>query len=299
MIPLQRSALLAAAISRSARSYTSRSNGAAFLNNLDFLAPAPSNPTSIKHSPPRDSSNREYLKSKVVEREPSILDSLDFSVSGALKSTSNTSIHNQFDRRTSSALKQTVDSFDDSVTIHSGKDKRPPLDRPRRDEEIDSQWIRLITPDGNQGEKRLSWALKSFDRTQYFLVEVSPHPKLPICKLVSKKELYEKNKSSKMAKKANETVTKELQLNWGTDPHDLRHKLSKFKGFLEKGYRIDVQINGKKGKTTTQEERGLVFELVKSEFEPFGKYVKQPEWVKATTVTMALQGLNKSKKDKA
>src|SRR5690606_9202903 len=86
------------------------------------------------------------------------------------------------------------------------------LDRPRRDEEITSTWIQYISLEGNQGQKRLSHVLKSFDRTQYVLIEINSNVSPPICKLFSKKELYEKAKASKKAaKKQNSSVTKEFQ----------------------------------------------------------------------------------------
>ncbi|ORY91438.1 hypothetical protein BCR41DRAFT_376085, partial [Lobosporangium transversale] len=178
-----------------------------------------------------------------------------------------------------------------------GGSKRPVPDRPRRDEEIESTWIQYITPEGNQGEKQLRHVLKTFDRSQYVLVEVDSRARPPKCKLFSKKELYEKAKAAKQAKKTNELSTKELQLNWGTDPHDLAHKLAKSRAHLEKGHRLEIQINGKRGKSTTQEDRNAVMERVKIEFEPVSKYVRQPEWVSATTVTMLLQG-NTKKNDK-
>ncbi|KAG0246866.1 hypothetical protein BGX31_006930 [Mortierella sp. GBA43] len=177
------------------------------------------------------------------------------------------------------------------------KPRSAPSDRARRDEEIDSQWVQYISLEGNMGVKRLSSVLQSIDRSQYFLIEVNSRVDPPICKLVSKKELYQQAKALKQAKKANEQSSKELQLNWGTDPHDLEHKLAKFKAMLEKGHRLEIQINGKRGRNTTPEEREAVLEKVKAEFEPIAKYVKQPEWVKPTTVTMILHGIgNKAKK---
>lgn len=184
------------------------------------------------------------------------------------------------------------------------KDRRPVLDRPRRDEEIESQWIQFVTEEGQLGgQKTLSSVLKTFDRSKFFLIEVDSNANPPICKLFSKKEMFDKAKALRQAKKANTTPTKELQLNWGTDAHDLNHKLSKSRGFLEKGYRLEVQVNGRKGKSTTPEEREQVMARIKQEFEPVSKYVKNPEWVKATTVTMLLQGLapkvdKNSKKEK-
>ncbi|KAF9941115.1 hypothetical protein BGZ75_009251 [Mortierella antarctica] len=295
-------------------SYTTRSNGAAFLNNLDFLAPAPSSRTSasapsqsqsqllqpqrsnVRRPQPNQGGNRDFLRSPSASKAHAIDDiNSDGNNNGRQPSKRTGKFSSEDDSSWASERNRSAARRD--------LDKRPALDRPRRDEEINSPWIQYVTPEGNQGEKSLARVLRSIDRSQYFLVEVDAGAFPPICKLFSKKELYEKAKAAKQAKKANELSTKELQLNWGTDPHDLNHKLAKFRAFLEKGHRVEIQVNGKKGKSTTPPERELVMERIKAEFEPVSKYVKQPEWIKATTVTMMLQGMakksEKTKKQKA
>ncbi|KAF8942089.1 hypothetical protein BGZ47_006897 [Haplosporangium gracile] len=299
--------------------YTTRSSGAAFFNTLDFLAPTPSQPRSTNPSNSSNfrpnnnsngggnrSSNREFLRNSASPN--GILDGLNISLSSAGGNSSTSSPNHNNNRGpmkrplpgSAAGSKAAIPSSSSSSSFNNNasrsnnnNDKRAPLDRPRRDEEIDCQWIQFIGPEGNQGEKRLSSLLKTFDRSKYFLIEVDSSAQPPICKLFSKKELYEKAKATKQAKKANELSTKELQLNWGTDAHDLEHKLAKFRAFLEKGHRLEIQVNGKKGKSTTPQERELIMERIKNEFEPVSKYVKQPEWVKATTVTMLLQGTPK------
>ncbi|KAG0365841.1 hypothetical protein BC939DRAFT_479790 [Gamsiella multidivaricata] len=298
MIPFQRTAF---AISRTkyaalAASYTTRSNGAAFLNNLDFLAPAPtsrssaptpSQPTPFQETRKNTQQRQQPLQTSISRKSAKGTLSLDDSFDDLFPANSDTK-----------SFKGSFKRSDDRITAQRDQNSRPALDRPRRDEEIDLQWIQYISPEGNQGERRLSSVLKTFDRSQYFLVEVDPNARPPICKLFSKKELYEKAKAVKQAKKANEISTKELQLNWGTDSNDLTHKLSKFRAFLEKGHRLEVQVNGKKGRNTTPAEREAVLERLKAEFEPVSKYVKQPEWIKATTVTMLLQGVSPKKAQK-
>ncbi|KAF9924703.1 hypothetical protein FBU30_005373 [Linnemannia zychae] len=279
--------------------YTTHSKGAAFLNTLEFLTPAPSQPRSTQPSNSSNfrpngnnkSSNREFLRNSASANN-GFFDGLDLKVSGNKSSPPGThaNVHKSPLKRAPPHGSAAGGNAPKSDSDGERRRAPPPLDRPRRDEEIDSQWVQFIGLEGNQGEKRLTHVLRTIDRSKYFLVEVDPNARPPICKLFSKKELYEKSKASKQAKKANEISTKELQLNWGTDSHDLEHKLAKCKAFLEKGYRLDVQINGKKGRTTTQQDRDLVFERVKNEFEPISKYVKKPEWIKATTVTMLLQG---------
>ncbi|KAF9424617.1 hypothetical protein BGZ94_008024 [Podila epigama] len=352
-------------ISAGQRAYSNRSNGSAFLNNLEFLAPAakssshstktttgtaavghgpvsPSHPRAFQQSTPglvgssgsqgpRLSSNREFLKGQ-AEFRPDPFKSTFASKRATPASTSalfgsslmddlmkprrrivnnnnnnnNTNINdptsdlnieggdlflerNHRVSRTSSNVSKSNKHTFDGIDRY-GNDHRPPQDRPRRNEEIDSQWIQYVSLEGNQGQKQLSHVLRTIDRSEYHLVEVDASARPPVCKLMSKKELFEKAKAAKAAKKAN-VLTKELQLNWGTDENDLKHKLARCRGFLEKGHRLDIQINGRRGRIVTSTERDVLFERVKAEFEPISKYVKQPEWVKATTVTMLLQGV--------
>ncbi|KAG0267336.1 hypothetical protein BG011_006753 [Mortierella polycephala] len=292
--------------SSQATHYTTRSNGAAFLSSLDFLTPAPSQPNAFQQSKksfldrpqPNQSSNREFIRSRGSAHDA--LDGLGLSFSNAsgtkapLKKTVG---YSGFGSNLSNMSSQNATA---NYRPNANNDRRPLSDKHRRDEEIEAEWIQYITPEGNQGEKQLSRVLKSFDRSQYYLVEVDSRAQPPICKLFSKKELYMKAKAAKQAKKSNGTVTKELQLNWGTDSHDLSHKLPKFRAFLEKGCRLEIQVNGRKGKSSTQQERDMLMERIKAEFEPVSKYVRQPEWVKSTTVTMLLQGTPEAEKgDKA
>ncbi|KAF9350143.1 hypothetical protein BGX26_011637 [Mortierella sp. AD094] len=295
MIPIRCAAFTISRAWTSAQiaSYTTRSNGAAFLNNLDFLAPAPSRPRPAQQTKPNSfqwqqapqSSNKEISKGTpplaVNLDDLDDLDGLDSkNVKLPPKRANNAKL-------ASGEAKDSRGNKDDK----DGEGKGASLDRFRRDEEIRSPWIQYITPEGNQGQKRLAHALKSFDRSQYYLIEVDSSADPPVCKLFSKKALYKKAKEAKQAKKANVLTTKELQLHWGTDAHDLDHKLSKFRAFLEKGHRLEIQINGRKGKNTTAEERDAIMERVRAEFEPVSKYVRNMEWVKATSVTMLLQGV--------
>ncbi|KAK3825769.1 MAG: hypothetical protein J3Q66DRAFT_328542 [Benniella sp.] len=324
MLPVRRtvSVLLRSRCPVQVASYSTRSSGAAFLNRLDFLAPAQQQPQ--QHSQPPFQRNTDPWQNppplpSITEREfptkgsstSSPLKGDDISDLESSPLLDSSDAIDRVKRPPKRAFNKNRDAGGDNLSHINGRtdgdadddsdnDTTGPRsiipDRARRDEEINAQWIQYISNEGNMGVKRLSVVLQSIDRSQYFLVEVNSRTNPPICKLVSKKELYQKAKAEKHAKKANELSKKELQLNWATDPHDLDHKLAKFKSFLEKGYRVEIQINGKKGRNTTQQERDAVFEKVKAEFEPVAKYVKQPEWIKPTTVAMIFHGSNKVKK---
>ncbi|KAG0046940.1 hypothetical protein BGZ83_007910 [Gryganskiella cystojenkinii] len=339
MIPLCRSGLILFKASSSPApgqvivgraSYTSKSNGSAFLNSLDFLSPASSQPRnaavrpsatafqselggSFRPSKPELSSKREHRKTSPPPSAKgaagSILEGLELPLFGSNTPNKQYPRQSEGSKFLNQILTDTVNSNNrptgaglslgrGSITSRppsrniKEQQSRPILDRPRRDEEIESQWIQFVTEDGQLGgQKTLSSVLRTMDRGQFFLVEVDPNAQPPICKLFSKKELFDKAKAAKQAKKANTVTTKELQLNWGTDAHDLSHKLAKCRAFLEKGYRLEIQVNGKKGRHTTPDEREVVMQRLKDEFEPVAKYVKNPDWIQATTVIMTLQGI--------
>jgi translation initiation factor IF-3 len=80
-------------------------------------------------------------------------------------------------------------------------------------------------------------------------------PEIPVCKIITKAAAAKPTKSVKK-KAANPSATvKTLELNWAIDPHDLEHRLKRMKDFLEKGYRVDVVLIGKRKKRkATQEE---------------------------------------------
>ncbi|KAF9959463.1 hypothetical protein BGZ65_000384 [Modicella reniformis] len=294
MIPIRRTAfiLLRSCYSAHAVSYSTRSSGATFLNSLDFLAPSQ-----------KQQQQQQQHKQRQQQKIPSSF--LDSGFNQQWQQPRH--INENESLKGVPSLKDDLDDLDgplsDRDNLESSKRaqgnniiRSRALSGARRDEEIDSQWIQYISLEGNMGVKRLSNVLNSIDRSKFFLLEVDSSADPPICKLTSKRAHYQKAKAEKQAKKVNVISTKELQLNWGTDPHDLDHKLVKFRGFLEKGYRVEVHITGKKGKSTTPEEREVIFERVKTEFESVAKYVKQAEWINPTAVSMILHGITNKKK---
>lgn len=67
------------------------------------------------------------------------------------------------------------------------------------------------------------------------------------------------------AKAARGSITeKTIELNWAIDGNDLNHRLTKMKGFLEKGFRVDVVLGAKrKGRKATEEEAEALIEKIK------------------------------------
>ncbi|KAG0238682.1 hypothetical protein BGW41_008057 [Actinomortierella wolfii] len=274
-----------AALHSSASRTSNRSENRPSISNLDFL-----DPPSKRHSNNSgvgSGSNRQGSSNKKTAR------------SAAKQGVSSGDVGDPFDILDGNQSPKGQSSVASTPTKRGGAaaaaaKPTAPLDRPPRDEEIQAQWIQFINENGqNEGEKRLTSVLRTIDRKKFFLIQVDANTNPPICKLFSKSELFQKAKKEKQSKKANEIVTKELQLSWGTSDHDLSHKLSKFKGFLLKGYRVDIQITGRKGKSSTKEDRESMLEKIKAELEPDSKYVRPIAWTSEVNVNMLLQGNKK------
>lgn len=87
------------------------------------------------------------------------------------------------------------------------------------------------------------------------IVQPSDEPgKPPICKIIDKKEMYNKEKERKKKLKSSAT-SKTIELNWALDGNDLKHRIVRMQEFLGKGYKLEVVLAPKrKGRVATEEE---------------------------------------------
>ncbi|KAK2063940.1 translation initiation factor IF-3 [Colletotrichum caudatum] len=92
-------------------------------------------------------------------------------------------------------------------------------------------------------------------------------PRFAICRVIDKR--LEKEREREQEKTRKETArrlarVKELELNWAIASHDLGHKMRQLKGFLEKGYKVDVIFAKKKGsRVATREEAEALVQAVR------------------------------------
>ena len=85
------------------------------------------------------------------------------------------------------------------------------------------------------------------------LLQVS-HQDVPVCKLIDYgKFMYEKNKKDKH-NKSNQTITKEIQLSYTTQDHDVQVKHKKVKEFLSDHMRVNyvMYLEGREKIMTNQ-----------------------------------------------
>ncbi|CAI2177411.1 10303_t:CDS:1 [Funneliformis geosporum] len=175
-----------------------------------------------------------------------------------------------------------------------------------RDEEIKSHYVSYVDLEGQiKGTFPLKKILSEIDRTKYWLVQVSPvqdtsfpsksssqqlskgqqQKELPICRLISKQELYEKQKKQKKTT----ILKKELLLTWKVSPNDLTHKLSRAKEWLEKGYQLQIVISNRGGKKNQANQDKSLFDRIVKELTEFTKDIKEPIWTNGSVV-VEMQG---------
>ena len=110
-----------------------------------------------------------------------------------------------------------------------------------KNREIRHSQIQLISLTGvNEGIVSLEKVLASLDLSQFELVQVSDKIP-PVCKIISKKEQYQKKRDQAQTKKPT-TKLKELEMNTNIGVGDLNTKLNKLKDFISKGNPVKITL---------------------------------------------------------
>ncbi len=115
----------------------------------------------------------------------------------------------------------------------------------RVNEEIRAREIRLIGSDGRQlGIMPLKEGLRVAMEQGLDLVEVAPHAKPPVCRIMDYgKYKYEQSKREREARKRQKVINiKELKLRPNIEEHDFRVKLKNAMRFLKDGDKVKVTL---------------------------------------------------------
>jgi translation initiation factor IF-3 len=175
-----------------------------------------------------------------------------------------------------------------------------------KNDAIPYKHVRLVNSKTNrlEPETRLKDLLASVDLDTHFLQLVSPEPPdggMPLVKIINKHEAAQKEREQKAKKKeqkkaASGRETKEIQLTWGAQPGDLRHKLDKAITELEKKNRVKVTFIPKKGAPVpSRDQMGTKMEHIWQAVKDVAiEY--QPRMTGDLTGLMYLQGLGKPEK---
>ncbi|CAH1451712.1 unnamed protein product [Lactuca virosa] len=135
--------------------------------------------------------------------------------------------------------------------------------RPRMNEQISAQYVRIVTDEGHGVVSRHE-ALERARRLNVDLVEVQPDGNPPVCKLMDyNREMYLRQaKEKEQTKKKSDLVLrkgglKEVRITCKIDKNDLQTKADAIKRLAERGHRIKCMAVG----TEDQDLGGLLSRL--------------------------------------
>ncbi|KAA1110180.1 hypothetical protein PGT21_013471 [Puccinia graminis f. sp. tritici] len=171
------------------------------------------------------------------------------------------------------------------------------------DHQIKSEWIQLVNPSStlkqgsaspdsdppSQGANLLvepaltREVLSRLDLNQYTLIEVNSKANPPICKIVSREALVQKERTKLKQKKEQqrsnrlENVLKEIQLTWKIERNDLNHKLKAAQQSFEKAYKVRIILNPpSRYQQIDQNHKDELLAIVEEQLTGFGgELVKQ------------------------
>lgn len=105
--------------------------------------------------------------------------------------------------------------------------------------------VRLIGEDGTQlGIRSVREALELAEAAGLDLVEVAPHVKPPVCRIMDYgKYKYTQSKRQHEARRRQKTIqVKEVKLRLKTEDHDLQVKARRAREFLVQGHKVKVTL---------------------------------------------------------
>ena len=111
----------------------------------------------------------------------------------------------------------------------------------RVNDEIRISPVRLIDENGkNLGIISLNKAIDIAKEKGLDLVEIAPHIKPPVCRIINYgKYLYQQSKKTKSTKK---DIVKGIRIGLRTASHDLNTKVKQAEKFLKKGYKVKIEL---------------------------------------------------------
>ncbi|EON97601.1 putative translation initiation factor if-3 protein [Phaeoacremonium minimum UCRPA7] len=118
-------------------------------------------------------------------------------------------------------------------------------------------------------------------------------PPYPICLVIDKKAEQARSLALKKAARKKSVQSKEMELNWAIDPHDLEHRMRQLKGFLEKGMRVQIMLATKRRKrvASKDEAEAVLAKIMEAVAEvPGAKEVATREGVLLKTMKMHVEG---------
>lgn len=138
----------------------------------------------------------------------------------------------------------------------------------------------MIGADGeNHGELSTDEAMAIAQGAGLDLVEISPNPDLPVCKVLDYgKYKYEQQKKANAARK-NQKVqdVKEIKMRPGIDVHDYGVKMKKVQQFLDNGDKVKITIRFRGREMAHQELGADVLDRVQEDVGSIAKIDNRPK----------------------
>jgi translation initiation factor IF-3 len=130
--------------------------------------------------------------------------------------------------------------------------------RTRINQYIKVPQVRVILSNGDNGGIMATYeALKLAREQNLDLIEINPKASPPVCKIADYGKMLYEEKKKLQAEKKKQVIQelKELTFRPNTDTHDLEHKLTQAKSFLEDGNKVKFTIKFR-GREITHSELG-------------------------------------------
>ena len=160
-----------------------------------------------------------------------------------------------------------------------------------KDENIRSTFIQIANEEGRLNPPvRLANVLRTIERPANFVLQVSPPTEgaYPVCKIVNRVEAREAERARAKAAHALKASTKQVELNWAIDAHDLSHRLKQLSKFLGKGRKVEIILTRKQGKRppTAQEVKHAMDSVLETVREADSLQVRPMEGEPGRHVTL-------------
>tara|TARA_Y100000590_G_scaffold406410_1_gene495641 strand:- start:62847 stop:63290 length:444 start_codon:yes stop_codon:yes gene_type:complete len=127
------------------------------------------------------------------------------------------------------------------------------------------------------------------------LVEISPHAKPPVCKILDfgKYKYEQQKKASEARKKQKVTDVKEVKIRPGIEKHDYEVKMRNARRFLEGGDKVKVTMRFR-GREMAHQDIGLnLLKKMQEELADVGKVDLQPK-LEGRQMIMVLSAVSSS-----
>ena len=143
--------------------------------------------------------------------------------------------------------------------------------------------VRVVDAEGKQlGIMPTKEALRLAREMGLDLVEIAPHARPPVCKIMDYgKFLYEQKKKQKEAARKQKIASdlKEIRLNLGIGEHDLQFKVRNAEEFLKEGRRVRfvLRLRGReKASKHTDRAKGLL-DTIAEQLSPLSNVIEGPK----------------------